>query len=378
MSSMADLVHQALFYDSPEQLMATLAPFIMKALRRRHAILAVTTSDNIRAIESGLGGDAEEVEFVESSDWYHTPGQTLAAYHRYVQDQRGGHDRVWLIGELAWQDRDTAETDEWIRYDSAYNLAFAGLPASIICLFDQTRLPPAIIADARRTHPLVTTPYGSSPTSEYADPARFWNERTTALAPAPLNAPSLRFGTDPRPVRAFVARHVAWWGLSPERIDDLVIAVNEVTTNAVSGSPGSSPTPWTSATAATVRRYGCTSTSTDYPLRTSHSQTSSTCWPGPTSWSTIARRPSPPAPSGMTSVVARHRRSSSRTSCRWASSTITAPSRPAPSPSSWAVWLYPGPKMACRSARFGSGARKYPPTILNSRRVAVDQRIASA
>jgi len=238
MSSMADLVHQALFYDSPEQLMATLAPFIMKALRRRHAILAVTTSDNIRAIESGLGGDAEEVEFVESSDWYHTPGQTLAAYHRYVQDQRGGHDRVWLIGELAWQDRDTAETDEWIRYDSAYNLAFAGLPASIICLFDQTRLPPAIIADARRTHPLVTTPYGSSPTSEYADPARFWNERTTALAPAPPNAPSLRFGTDPRPVRAFVARHVAWWGLSPERIDDLVIAVNEVTTNAIKHGAG--------------------------------------------------------------------------------------------------------------------------------------------
>src|SRR6266540_3629636 len=211
MSSMADLVHQALFYDSPEQLMATLAPFIMKALRRRHAILAVTTSDNIRAIESGLGGDAEEVEFVESSDWYHTPGQTLAAYHRYVQDQRGGHDRVWLIGELAWQDRDTAETDEWIRYDSAYNLAFAGLPASIICLFDQTRLPPAIIADARRTHPLVTTPYGSSPTSEYADPP---------------------------PVRAFVARHVAWWGLSPERIDDLVIAVNEVTTNAIKHGAG--------------------------------------------------------------------------------------------------------------------------------------------
>jgi anti-sigma regulatory factor (Ser/Thr protein kinase) len=236
--SAGDPVHQAVFYESRRQLMMTVVPLITTALGRRAAVLAVTTTDNINTLESGLGREAGAVDFVESATWYETPGHTLAAYHRYVQDRQDKHDRVWMIGEPLWQDRDAVEIDEWTRYDSAYNLTFAGLPVSMVCLYDQTRLPAAILTDAQRTHPVVTIPSGTARTAEYADPLRFWNERSPALVPPPRDAFTFSFGNDLRSVRAIVAEYGARAGLSPRRVDDLVIAVNEVTTNAVRHGAG--------------------------------------------------------------------------------------------------------------------------------------------
>jgi anti-sigma regulatory factor (Ser/Thr protein kinase) len=234
----AGLIHQALFYDTPERLTASLAPFILRALRQGDAVLAVTTPGNIRAMTAGLGDDAGRVEFMDSAAWYDAPGRTMAAYHRYVLDRREKHDRVWMIGEPLWLDRDAIETDGWTRYDSAYNLTFANLPASIICLYNRVGLPAAVIADATLTHPVMTVPGGTERNAAYANPQRFWSERSSAFAPPPHGTASMRFAADPRPVRWFIAEQAARLGLSPNRVDDLVIAVNEVVTNAIRHGAG--------------------------------------------------------------------------------------------------------------------------------------------
>ena len=44
---------------------------------------------------------------------------------------------------------------EWTRYESVLNTVLAPFPVSLVCTYDTSRLDPVIVANARRTHPVV-------------------------------------------------------------------------------------------------------------------------------------------------------------------------------------------------------------------------------
>ncbi|MFD9396540.1 anti-sigma factor RsbA family regulatory protein [Streptomyces sp. NPDC060000] len=236
------LTHQGLIYGSDEAFLTAMAPFCLDGLEADDAVLAVTTRHNIGLLRQSLGDAARQVEFIDADDWYHTPGRTLGAYYRYV-DQRttgGRHRQVRVIGEPVWHGRDPLETAEWTRYESVINVAFADCPAWIVCPYDTRALPDDVVADARRTHPELVTGPCAEASRHYAAPDTGlgpWQRRLTPVSADGEEAVML-FGNDLTVVRAFVAQTANTLGMPSDRARRLVFAVNEVATNALQHGGG--------------------------------------------------------------------------------------------------------------------------------------------
>lgn len=238
-----ELTHQALIYGSDEAFLAATTAFCLDGLAAGDKVLAVTTTANVGLLRAHLGGAAGEVEFVDADDWYHAPGRTLGAYSRYVEEHKGAHERVRIIGEPVWHGRDLLEEAEWTRYESVINAAFADSPAWIVCPYDERVLPEHIVAHARRTHPQVLTGDEVQASGVYTDPAAFTYDGDRLPLPHPPASASrtvmdIAFGSDLGPMRQQVASHARRLGLSGERMGVLVMAVSELATNAVRHGAG--------------------------------------------------------------------------------------------------------------------------------------------
>lgn len=230
------LRHQALIYRDAQQFLAAVLPFITEGLGRGEPVLAVTTETNSGLLRHELGRAADDVQFVEPARWYTAPGRTLAACHRYVQERRPGQERVRVVGEPVWTGWSPLETAGWKRFEASLNVALAAAPAWMICSYDQRQLSPEVLADARRTHPLLS---GSDSNAEYLDPQGFCSRWEMHLPPAPEGRYAAQnFDGDPAPVRRFVVAQATRLGLPAGRLDDLILAVNEVATNAIRHGAG--------------------------------------------------------------------------------------------------------------------------------------------
>lgn len=228
------LVHQAFEYSSREGFVAAMAPFMRDGLERGDRLFAATSGANIAALREELGDVAAAIDFRDADEWYRQPYRTLYAYSRYVDEHADGSGRVVrVIGEPVWHGRSPAATREWARYESALNVAFASSPAWIVCPYDTTALPEEILAHARLTHPEVLAGGHARPSGDFLPPQHFFAALFAAEeAGPPVGAARLELAEDDfTSVRSFVAAEAARAGLGPERVDDLVLAVNELVTN---------------------------------------------------------------------------------------------------------------------------------------------------
>ncbi|MGW0811570.1 anti-sigma factor RsbA family regulatory protein [Nonomuraea sp. NPDC002799] len=234
-----DLVHQALIYDGDAAFLSATLGFCRDGLERDEQVLAVTTEANIALLAGALGDDAARVEFVPAGDWYDAPGRTLAAYSRYVDAHKGPRSRVRIIGEPVWHGRNPLEEAEWTRYESVINAAFAGSPASIVCPYDTRVLPAHIVAGARRTHPALLTGSTAQDSLAYHEPAHFARAADRLpLPPVPAGAAWIPFDDDLAEMRRLVSVQAFVLGLSQRQAARLLLAVNELATNAVQHGAG--------------------------------------------------------------------------------------------------------------------------------------------
>lgn len=229
----AGLVHQALVYDSREEFVRALAPFVRAGRERGERVFAATSARNAAALREELGADAEAVDFRDAGEWYRQPYRTLAAYHRYVDEHANG-SIVRVIGEPVWDGRSPAAVREWTRYEAALNVAFSGSPAWIVCPYDATSLPEEIVEHALRTHPELARGERAEPSPGFVAPERLFDLLDgAASAPAPAAAAALAVeGMDVRGARRFVAAEARRAGLEGERVDELVLAASELVGNA--------------------------------------------------------------------------------------------------------------------------------------------------
>ncbi len=231
------LIHQALLYDGDEDFVATLAPFCSEGLARGERVFAVTTPGNIALLRDALGGRAGGVEFTVADEWYRAPGRTLGAYSRYVDEHKAAHGRVRVIGEPVWLGRSAEAEAEWTRYESVVNVAFASSPAWIVCPYDRRMLPEHIVAYARRTHPVLLMGEGPRASEVFTDPAAFVYEGDELPLPAPPDVAGsvldVDFDADLALLRGRVAEYAAGLGLPGERVELLLVVVNELAANSV-------------------------------------------------------------------------------------------------------------------------------------------------
>jgi len=148
------LDHRALVYRTIGQFVRATVPFLLEGVERGDGLIAATAKDKIKLLRSELGSSGREVTFLASDGWYRDPFTTLEGFRSAVDEKTdAGHEWVRVIGEPVWLGRLPEDVMRWVRYEALINLALADAHATIVCPYDASTLPPAIVTAARRTHP---------------------------------------------------------------------------------------------------------------------------------------------------------------------------------------------------------------------------------
>ena len=228
-------VHQALIYGSEQEFMEVVLPFVAEGLSSDEPTLVAVQDRHVRNLRGALGGTPEGLTLVAVEDWYETSARTRDKFARWVLERTARPGRIRLIGEPPWALGHKAQVRDWARSESVINVAFAGLPLTLICPYDAEALPEEVLGHARDTHPEIVDCDGSAPSRSYVDPRDFCG-RLDATVEAQRHAPSLelQFALDDLGVvRRLIGSFALDAGLTGARTEEIVLAANEIATNAV-------------------------------------------------------------------------------------------------------------------------------------------------
>jgi anti-sigma regulatory factor (Ser/Thr protein kinase) len=197
-------------------------------------VLVAVAEDKRAVLQDALGDEADAVAFADMQELGRNPACIIPAWHDFLRD--AGSGPVVGIGEPVWPGRSDAELIECSRHESLLNLAFdGGRPWRLLCPYDTAQLAPEVLDEACRNHPHV-----DHARSRAYEGAHAVLERDDPL-PSPTTSPAeLLFGRDDLGlVRTFVAEQGRRAGFAGDRLDDLVLAANELATNSMRHAGGS-------------------------------------------------------------------------------------------------------------------------------------------
>lgn len=225
-------VHPALFYRTEQEYTQQTVSFLREGLAGGEPMAVAVPGPNLELIKAGLGGDAEGILFLDMTEAGRNPGRIIPKVLRGFADAHP-NERVRIIGEPIWAGRSTVEYPACAQHEALINAAFEGRAVTILCPYDEGRLDPGVIADARVTHPTLITGDGRESVSDTYDWRAVVDRYNQVLAPAP-DAAFLSYGAEDLPaIRQFALSQATRLGLAGERLMDVELAVAELTTNSV-------------------------------------------------------------------------------------------------------------------------------------------------
>jgi anti-sigma regulatory factor (Ser/Thr protein kinase) len=228
-------VHQALIYASDREFMEVALPFVEAGLSAKQPTLVAVQDRHVENLRAALGDTVEGLTLCPVEDWYETSARTREKLARWAAEQTDRGRRARLMGEPPWALGHEAQVRDWARQESVINVAFAGQPVTLICPYDARALPEEVLGHARGTHPETVDADGVSASASYEDPPEFCRRMDTAVE-AQHGAPALELSfvlQDLPGVRRRLESFARDAGMAGWRADELVLAVNEITTNAV-------------------------------------------------------------------------------------------------------------------------------------------------
>jgi len=228
--------HEAMLYTGEQGFAEGALRFLRQGVARSEPALAIVSARKIALLREALGADAAHVRFEDMADVGANPARIIPAWTAFVREAGAAGRPLRGIGEPISAERSSAELFECHRHESLLNLAFADArDLRLLCPYDVGSLDPSVVAHARCTHPLVQDPDGSVHASTAFHGVAAAAEPCQAPLPAvPGHAqaiPILPAGLTS--LRAVVARRGARAGLTLERREDLVLAINELATNSI-------------------------------------------------------------------------------------------------------------------------------------------------
>jgi|SRR5829696_3772857 len=228
-------VHQALIYGSDQEFMDVARPFVEEGMRAKQPTLVAVQDRHLENLQAALGGTPEGLTLHPVEDWYETSARTREKFASWAAEQTERGGRARLVGEPPWALGHEAQIRDWARHESVINVTFAGEPVPFICPYDARALPEEVLGHARDTHPQIVSRAGTAASASYADPRDFCEGLATTVAIQRMPpAFDLRFGLDDLPgVRRLIGSFALEAGLADSRTEEVVMAVNEIATNAV-------------------------------------------------------------------------------------------------------------------------------------------------
>jgi anti-sigma regulatory factor (Ser/Thr protein kinase) len=235
-SDAAALRHNAFVYESPDEYLARAVPFLEEAIEAGDGAIVAHTKPGMAMMREALGPVATHVTFVDVSSAYTQPARTLAVYHEVYAEQLQKTPTLRAVADVQFGP-DPREWDLWTGYEAVFNRSFAHLPAWVLCSYNANGTPDPIIEGVWQTHPEVIAGDSWRASRLYEDPDRLLRR----ITPAPEELPDLRsipFGRNAEQVRERLAPELIAAGLGEAKVLEMLLAVTEITTNALQHGRG--------------------------------------------------------------------------------------------------------------------------------------------
>lgn len=248
---MPDLLrHEALPYSGHDQFVSSSVAVLRDALDRDERLIFFADAKKVEDVRQALDDDRDDVTLVATDEHGRNPSRIITLLDNF---RAGGDGRRALgLGESVQAAQGPATRSEALLADSLYNSErLSTWPMSIVCLYDLATLDDDSVTAMRRSHPVVrgggTDPggrSGGSATTWSTDTGTAFNpdyeERLLGalfrepLPPPPPGSRSLEIaGAQLVGMREFVRSAAGRDGVAPDRVDDLVLAANEIVTNSL-------------------------------------------------------------------------------------------------------------------------------------------------
>lgn len=236
-SSAGTFRHEAWLHNGPREFVERAVPFVREGVAAGEGVLVAVPRSTLRLLSAALGED-HSAELVEMERVGRNPGSIISVWHDFLGRQSAEGRAARGIGQPVWAGRTPMEVDECLIHESLLNVAFEpGPPWQLACPYDIRALEPATVGRALACHPDVWDDAGHRPSAGYK-PAVAAELLTVPIAAEGAHATEVRFdAVSLRELRGFVARFAAGHGVR-RRVDDLVLAVNELATNSIDHAGG--------------------------------------------------------------------------------------------------------------------------------------------
>jgi anti-sigma regulatory factor (Ser/Thr protein kinase) len=226
--------HEAVFYAGDDEFVERSRALVEEGLERDEPVLVMVGLRKLELLREALGTRAEHVNFADMEVVGRNPARIIPAWGRFVADHAGGGGGMRGIGEPIWAGRNASELSECQLHESLINLAFARADEfRLICPYDTEALPEDVIAEARRSHPVVSRDGAEDVSHDYCGIERVAERFAEPLPEPPAGAEELTVNVGAlRDARRLVRARAQEVGLG-ERSEDFVLAVNEVLSNSL-------------------------------------------------------------------------------------------------------------------------------------------------
>ncbi|WP_448639686.1 anti-sigma factor RsbA family regulatory protein [Geodermatophilus sp. URMC 63] len=251
--------HGGLVYDDAAQLTTTAAAWLLEGLATGDAALIAAGPHSSGPLREAVGADPR-VLVVERHTLYRSRTATaINAFRRIAAEHAAPGRWIRVVGEPDFGTT-VADWREWQAYEAVINVAFRQLPLRGLCVFSAA-LPEPILASVRHTHPQLVTAGGWTANPDYVHPAAYLRSLPVPDEPLEATPPALTKDaiTDYSGLRHAVRDALAAVDGPPDVLEDFLMAVDEMTSNAVRhGTPPAGLRLWTAPgrLVATIRDSG--------------------------------------------------------------------------------------------------------------------------
>lgn len=227
--------HEALFYAGEEEFLSATSAFLWEGLEAGEPTLVLLSAPKIEALRSELGAAADRIRFADMTEVGANPARIIPAWREFVDSHWPAGRRLRGIGEPIWAGQDPTALVECQRHEALLNVAFANTHGfRMLCAYDTSAVGADVLSEARCSHPHLHSRGVDLESPDYPgldEVAAPFGE----VLPEPASQPHtcvFQAGTLAA-LRQFVSRRATGAGLTGDRLNDLVLAVNEVATNSV-------------------------------------------------------------------------------------------------------------------------------------------------
>lgn len=224
--------HNAMIYGTDDEFVTGVSGFVHAGLETGERVMVVAPAEKLHRLEATLGAALAHVDMRDAEAVYRPQTRVMQVTLDYLGEQPTRPTR--LVAEQALAARRDLEVAAYLRQEAAANASYARFPVTVLCPYDAAGLPARVLDACRKTHPGLLESGQLTANGDYLDPRAYLTQEFDVPVPPSRAATFTCESVDDLVVaRRLVQGEAAKAQLGWDTAGDLVLAVNEVLTNAL-------------------------------------------------------------------------------------------------------------------------------------------------